>query len=63
MWKNWGCQTLAGTHFRFWQNDLDGEHTSEALFDPYSFAHGAVGGFQFILIPPIWLDESDRYSS
>lgn len=39
-----------------WQSDVAGKNTSEALFDPYSFAHGFAGCLQFYLIPPpgVW---------
>jgi hypothetical protein len=50
--SEWGCQSLSGGKFRTWQRDIDGARTSEALFDPYSFAHAFVGSLQFFLIPP-----------
>lgn len=52
----WGCVSFAGARFRLWQSDVHGKSTSEAAFDPYSFAHAFVGSCQFLLVPPpgVW---------
>ena len=52
----WGCISFAGARFRIWQSDVDGANTSEAVFDPYSFAHAFVACYQFMLVPPpgVW---------
>lgn len=50
-----GCTSFYGRRFRIWQPDVAGENTSQALLDPYSFAHAFCAGLQFLLIPPVWL--------
>ena len=52
-WENWGWNSFAGKYFRIWQSDMDGNNTSEALFDPYTFAHAFMASLQFFLIPPV----------
>ena len=53
----WGWSSFYGEKFRLWQYDMEGDNTSEALFDPYTFAHATGAGLQFLFIPPFWLFE------
>ena len=50
-----GYATFAGRSLRVWQSDMNGTCTSQALFDPYSFAHAFAASLQFLLLPPPWL--------
>lgn len=50
----WGWSTFAGERVRLWQSDVDGAHTSEAMFDPYSFAHACAASVQALTILPPW---------
>lgn len=54
-WNKWGWSSLGGKYPRLWQSDINGLNTSEALFDPFTFAHAFGASLQFFLIPyQVW---------
>lgn len=54
---SWGWQTWWGSRFHVWSPELQGDEANKALFDAYTFAHTAGASMQFLLVPPIWLEE------